>query len=38
MFFTKYKLFAEKLFLHGKKKFYIENFFYRKKLVLWRKI
>ena len=28
MFFTKYTLFAEKMFLYGKKKFYIENFFY----------
>ena len=38
MFFTKYTLFAEKMFLYGKKKFYIENFFYRKKLFLQRKL
>ena len=28
-FFTKYRLFAEKMFLYGKK-FYIENFFLKK--------
>ena len=27
MFFTKYTLFTQKMFLYGKKKFYIENFF-----------
>ena len=37
MFLTKYTLFAEKMILYGKKKFYIENFcteknfFYREK-------
>ena len=31
IFFTKYTLFAEKMFLHGKKKFYIEHFFLLKK-------
>ena len=30
MFFTKYTLFAEKMFLHGKKKFYIEFFLLKK--------
>ena len=30
MFFTKYSLFAGKMFLYGKKKFNIENFFTEK--------
>ena len=38
IFFAKYTLSAEKMFLYGKKKFYIENFFYWKKLFLQRKI
>ena len=37
MFFTKYTLFAEKMFLYEKKKFYIENFFYWKKTLFTEK-
>ena len=36
MFFTKYTLFAEKMFLYGKKKFYIEFFFTEKKNFFYR--
>ena len=37
MFFKKYKLFSEKMFLYGKKKFDIEKYFYWKKLFLTEK-
>ena len=37
MFFTKYTLFAEKMFLYGKKKFYIEFFFTEKKTFFTEK-
>ena len=30
MFFTKYTLFAEKMFLYGKKSFILKNFFTEK--------